>query len=115
MDDEEKMHLRIKNPQILVRNCKFRTVDLSPEFKQAVNEYMFKKNTKSSIVDSKSKQLFNDVASSKTFDSKKYDELVSRMAKNTLYGKSYSKKSSQGMGIGKNDHSIKKLKLPILK
>ena len=27
MDDKEKMHLRIKNPQILVRNCKFRTVD----------------------------------------------------------------------------------------
>ena len=27
MLDVEKMHLKIKNPQILVRNCKFRTVD----------------------------------------------------------------------------------------
>ncbi|HAD33199.1 MAG TPA: hypothetical protein DCF44_01640 [Chitinophagaceae bacterium] len=38
MDDEEKMHLRIKNPQILVRNCKFRTVDLSRVAKRRICE-----------------------------------------------------------------------------
>ena len=52
MADEEKMHLRIKNPQILVRNCKFRTVDfIITEFNivmgkmNPVNSLNYERNT----------------------------------------------------------------------